>query len=833
MLYAQSLRCALHVFILTLLTCSVNAQGLVSREPDSLQQLLAKSKPDTHRVSLQLQLGRYLVYKPGESETDMNSARSYAEQARVLSQKLAFQVGEIQSLNLLGTISREAKDHPKAIAYQKAAIDLSKQQPDKKLEISSHLLLAHALREKGDVPDARKEVQTAIDICNTSGYTNEAGEAYIELGNTYANWGEELQEKITFYRQALKSYEQTQNKRKQADVLKDLGDLYGLQSNFSLSLVQLQKSLALYRSINYPYLQGVYDLLGFISSEMGDYQEGLKYGLLAVTTAENVKDTTMQLCTIYNRVGITYFDLKEHEKAHFYYTKSLQIAEKYKDLGSIRVVSGNIANVLMNLRQPQKALVLLKYLEKNYPPQTIIDRMHLHARFLNTYSHLKQFTAAQRYCDQLLLISAQFGKYDSEHQFLYWNIIRFYLASNQREQARKYLVKFEELCNHSRDLKGSARAQLYWFKLDSMESNYTSAIKHYQKYKELEDSLYDENKSKQLARMDVQFQTAQKEKDILLKEQNIQTLTKEKLLQTEKIRRGELVRRFIIAGSILLLVLLAVIYNRFRLKQKSNRKLEAQQQELEAQQKVISEKNSHLSELLTEKDILLVQKDTLIGEKDQLLTEKEWLLKEIHHRVKNNLQVVMSLLNSQAASLEDKAALSAIQESQHRVQAMALIHQKLYQADSVARIPLPSYIDEVVSYLQDSYDLPQPIRFNLSVEPIELDVTQAVPLGLIINEAITNALKYAFPNGRTGTISLSLHQLTKSTYELNIKDDGVGLPKNYDPSRSRSLGMTLLHGFSRQLNGELNIISPPGMTINLLFSEEQLNEIHTQAAYAR
>jgi two-component sensor histidine kinase len=126
------------------------------------------------------------------------------------------------------------------------------------------------------------------------------------------------------------------------------------------------------------------------------------------------------------------------------------------------------------------------------------------------------------------------------------------------------------------------------------------------------------------------------------------------------------------------------------------------------------------------------------------LTEKEWLLKEIHHRVKNNLQVVMSLLDSQADFLQDKVALSAIQESQHRVQAMALIHQKLYQSESLARIPMRSYIEEVVAYLNDSYSRYQPIGFDLSVDDIELDVTLAVPLGLIINEAITNAFNMHF-----------------------------------------------------------------------------------------
>jgi two-component sensor histidine kinase len=120
----------------------------------------------------------------------------------------------------------------------------------------------------------------------------------------------------------------------------------------------------------------------------------------------------------------------------------------------------------------------------------------------------------------------------------------------------------------------------------------------------------------------------------------------------------------------------------------------------------------------------------------------------------------------------------------------------------------------------------------VEVEPIELDVTQAVPLGLIINEVITNAFKYAFPDGRPGTVCLSLHRLAEVTYELTIADDGVGLPDNYDPSRSRSLGMTLLHGFSGQLGGELTITSQAGLAISLVFEEEQLSPRYARTDYA-
>jgi two-component sensor histidine kinase len=272
-----------------------------------------------------------------------------------------------------------------------------------------------------------------------------------------------------------------------------------------------------------------------------------------------------------------------------------------------------------------------------------------------------------------------------------------------------------------------------------------------------------------------------------------------------------------ISSPIFLVVLLRLLYIRFLYTWQDKGSSKEQSHNNYTQQLELPVSYEKLQEKYEE----AIQKNQVL---QQLLTEKECMLKEIHHRVKNNLQVVMSLLNSQADFLEDNVALSAIQESQHRVRVISLIHQKLYQSEGVARIPMHDYIGEVVAYLHKSYCLHHTVRFEVQVEPIELDVTQAVPLGLIINEVITNAFKYAFPDGRPGTVRLSLHRLAKTTYQFTIADNGVGLPSHYDPSQSPSLGMTLLHGFSSQLGGELTITntSPSGLTIDLVFQEEQL-----------
>jgi two-component sensor histidine kinase/tetratricopeptide (TPR) repeat protein len=597
-------------------------------------------------------------------------------------------------------------------------------------------------------------VHKAIDLCTANGYRQQAGEAYLELGNSYANTGQDLEEKIRCYRQGLQWFVRAGNRRRQADVRKDLGDLYTTKGDNAHSLLELGKALALYRAIGYRELQGVYDLMGIVATILGDYRNGLRYGLLAVKTAEDLGDSTLQLCTIYNRVGITYEQLKQYQKALSYYEKSLSVARRYNDHASIQIVTGNIIFVMRRLNRLQEALTLLRQRSRQYPPGSLEEHMDEKVDFINTYTALKLYAKAQPYAEELIALAGKIGKNHNKQLLVYTSVIPLFLASKQYERARDYLVASELFCKAQQILGGTSMTHLWWFRLDSAQARYHSAMRHYQLHKKLEDSLYNQTKSRQLAELEVLHETERKEKDLLLKEQSIRVLTQERQLQDQQMAQDKLVRNAIIGGAALLLLLLGVIYNRYRIKQRSNEQLKAQQQQLQVQQQAINRQNVHLSALLSEKDALIEDKEGLLQEKDELLSgqarlleEKERLLKEIHHRVKNNLQVVMSLLDSQAASLADKAALSAIRESQHRVQAMALIHQKLYQAEGVSCIPMKAYIEEVVAYLSESYQLEGHVRLDVQVDVPELDVVQAVPLGLIINEAITNAFKYAFPGG--------------------------------------------------------------------------------------
>ena len=143
-------------------------------------------------------------------------------------------------------------------------------------------------------------------------------------------------------------------------------------------------------------------------------------------------------------------------------------------------------------------------------------------------------------------------------------------------------------------------------------------------------------------------------------------------------------------------------------------------------------------------------------ELEQLVKDKEWLVKEIHHRVKNNFHIVSSLLEIQSSYLKNKAAISAIKESQHRINSMSIIHQKLYQSETLSTVHMPEYIYELVEYLKESYAIREEISFDVQIENIELSHSFAITLGLILNEAITNAIKYAFHDTHEGKISFPL-----------------------------------------------------------------------------
>lgn len=204
------------------------------------------------------------------------------------------------------------------------------------------------------------------------------------------------------------------------------------------------------------------------------------------------------------------------------------------------------------------------------------------------------------------------------------------------------------------------------------------------------------------------------------------------------------------------------------------------------------------------------------------LREKEMLLKEVHHRVKNNLMIISNLLELQSYYIQDKADLDVFRESKTRADSMALIHERLYQSTDLKSIDIGDYIRNLAADIFDTYVIdPDQINLMVNVEDIRLDTNTAIPLGLIINELLTNCLKYAFPDDKKGTITIMLNK-NDDKFILIIKDDGIGFPSNLNYKNTDSLGLELVNSLTKQIDGNIELNSVDGTEFRITFDETKI-----------
>ena len=723
------------------------SQDISRQEADAMLTALKKSKQDVNRIDLLLSLAQIHILKPGESETDFDSARVYINEAKVLNRSLKSSTAE---------------------GYQ--------------LLTESYLT-----KEKGHRDEARKMVERAVAILESGANKSYLGSAYYELASYYDRYDYlQLPTKIRLVEGSVELFRQVSNTKRKARALELLGDLYFQNDHIPKAILVLQQALAAFDTIKHQEVHGVYIILGRIFHHEADYSQSLFYLLKALKTAHALGDTSMQLCNINDILGSLYVSIGRPEKAIKYAEDALEIARKHKNEIDKFFLAVNLAIKYEQNNQPARGLEVLTSIPKSY-----IQFLNPDMKVFRGEAYLRIYLSLKQYDKMTPLIEPLLTEVEKSTIVQDRSVIRrlcatYYFYTRQYSKARTCLVK------NRRDTKDTSykitpiHDSRLLYKLDSAQGDFHSAFKHLHFYQTKMDSILGENRVRQLQVLGVEYETTLKEDSIKLKDKNILLLRQQNSLQQANLQQANLIKNVTIAGTTLAFVIIGLLYRLYRQKQKSN--------------KVITQKNEHLQ---------------------HFLREKEWLLREIHHRVKNNLQIVMSLLNSQSAYIENDAALTAIHDSQHRVHAMSLIHQKLYGSENISSIDMSFYVRELVSYLRDSFDTGQRIRFEFNVEPLELDVSQAIPVGLILNEAITNSLKYAFPDDMEGVITISFSNNGHDNYLLTISDNGIGMPVHVKDKKSGSLGMSLMDGLSEDLDGKFSIENNNGTTIKISFLHDQ------------
>ncbi|MCF0074283.1 sensor histidine kinase [Dyadobacter sp. CY261] len=710
---------------------------------------LRASRADTTRVRLLIQLGDLYFYRAGRSAVDLDSAQYYTSAAHKLAASLDFEKGMAE------------------VYFQQGAILPMKNQ-----------------REHG-----QRATEAAAKLFSKQKNYRMLGETYYRLAGYFGLQDSEIQHRIKYTNLSLEAFRAAKLTLKEGAVLQALGDLYQSRGDNGPALSSLKQALQAYQSINYKQLMGVYDLLGTVYTSLGAPEEGIKYGMLALRSAKAAGDTSLQLATIYNRIGITHYTLRNYRKAIENYENAVRIAEKYEDFETIHMVAANLSNPYVKLKKYAAAVRLLKRVEGKYPVKELKNKYWLDRSYIHLYREQKQYERATKYIIELLTIVDE-GISPEQTELIYNLLIEFYIVKGDYALAAKYVNLRKKL--KLENIRVSYRSHLWQAKLDSINHQYFSALTEFQKYSVLRDSFFNESKSRQINQLEIIYETEKKE-------ENIQALRKESVLQQKMLSQASLVQNITYVSISLLLIIVGLLIYGYLLVRKNNKTLAASQQE-------ISNKNISLG---------------------RLVSEKQWLMKEIHHRVKNNLHMIVGLLESQSEFLKGDEAKMALAESEHRIQSMSMIHQKLYQTENLTSIEISPYIHELVQYLKDCFRSEKPVEFNLEIDQVDMNISHAIPLGLILNEAIINSLKYAFPDARSGKIDIVLKQTSLGHFLLTISDNGVGLGSDFNINQVNSFGLTLILGLSQDVGGEVNIINDGGTAIQIAF-EYTPEQMHTE-----
>ncbi|HMI04059.1 MAG TPA: histidine kinase dimerization/phosphoacceptor domain -containing protein [Pedobacter sp.] len=681
-----------------------------------------------------------------------------------------------------------------SLFYVNASRKLAEQLKYKIGIAKTDILESKILTRKKRGGEAKQLLKKTLDIY--SEMNSKAGMASVYMAMDKAEFdSDDSALSTTNAQKALDLYKEAGNKKGQADALYELGYITMSEGKMDEGRQQLLDALELYKSVGYKGVQRLNSLIAINYNQVGKTKEAMVYVIEAIRIIDERNDKSPEAAEIYNYLAIIYDRMGDGIKSLEYLQKADKIAANYNNAALVTMLETNIVNMLMKFKRNKEALVYLKKLEAKQSTLSKTAREMLISRCILAYIELKNLKKAKKYVESAMEISSKLPPYSSEQNLLYPGIIKYHFATEQYDISRKYVLVYKTLSEIGKNDLRLADVHRMLFKLDSVQLRFKDALKEFGMAKAYNDSINNTTKDKAFQELEIKYDSDKKDKALLLKEKNNKLLQKQTELQKNKLFQANLTKNIGFIVILLLIIILSLVYKSYYTKQKNNSLLQSKN-------KQIDEKNTVLQ---------------------KLADEREWLLREIHHRVKNNLQIVMSLLNTQSHYLTDKTAMKAINSSQHRIHSMSLIHKKLYQSDSLVAIHIPTYIGELIEYFKISFDTGQRIRFITQIEDINLDIAQAVPVGLILNETITNAIKHAFPNKSKGIISIIMKRKDLKHCELIISDNGIGLSSELSDA-NETLGMRLIKGLSDEIDGILEINSLNGycVTVTFPFDENKL-----------
>ena len=690
-----------------------------------------------------------------------------------LKQKLIHVKIDTQKVNYYNEISSiyiETHDYSNAEVYAKKAISLSKS-----INYKKGIAIAYfnnSIKEQQCLNYSKTVTLLDSSLLFWEKLDNKKwlGKIYNEKARTYELMSESQRAKELYFK-SLNTYQSIKYTKGSAGSMLDLGRLFTYSDQYDSALIFYEQAEKLCQEINdTSMLAMTLKNIGMVYTYKGIYEKGLAYYFDAIKIFESTGNI-FELARAYNSVGASYHYQDKFDKALEYYQKSYELMPKnnYRHLADI---VNNIADIYRYHNKLDTALMYynlcLEYDEKN---QNLRGMSITYGNLASVYYELwkpnnsnELLKKVIKYYKKAIELGTKTG-YKSAVITSTINLGDVYQALHNYNLA---IVYYKKALNMSKEIgkiyyQREVLANLH--KAYVAQKKYKEAYESHVLFKEISDSLLNEDNIRKVAQLEMQYEF-DKENETRANEQE-----KERLVYEAKLKHQKLMRNGLFVGFLLVIIIGIVIYRGYIIKKRAD-------------------------------------------------AEKEVLLKEIHHRVKNNLQMISSLLDLQTWYQKDLKIKEAVKEGQSRVRCMALIHQLLYQEESLTKINMNEYIGQLLEFLTDTFQMPgKNIEIEQRIDNIELDIETSIPLGLIITELVSNAFKYAFQKLEKGKLTVKLQKQVDKQYILNIQDNGIGVPDEFSYTGNNTLGLRLVHILAEQINGKLQFISGDGLQIALSFNE--------------
>lgn len=551
----------------------------------------------------------------------------------------------------------------------------------------------------------------------------------------------------------------TGNSARLASMLNNLGVLHFNTGELDSSIYYYGAAMDVYQNLGDTLRVNMLQVnLGMLYKEKGMYERSLEY-LLAASRQMEKNESSAGLASCFNTIGNVYSKIGEPKASLDYHYRALEVRRKLDLRSAMSSSYNNIGNAYMTLNlldsainNFQKALELKRELNDPIGQSICLNNI---GELMIKKGNLGQ---AESLLKQALHIRLEnkdrIGEVSSRT-----NLANVYLLRGQLRPAEDELASAQEMASGLGLLEQLKEIYELQVKLNQRSGNLDQALKYSEQLLVVKDSLLNREKAQTLAEMQTRYESLKKEDRIAL-------LEKEGLLQAVELERRQLLIQMMALGMVLILVIVVLIYYNFR---------------------TVRKNKAHI----------------------------ELLLKELHHRVKNNLQILSSLLSLQSQQLTDDTAIRAVKSSESRINAMALIHRKLYTVDQNRTVDIKEYITELIQYLVYSYGYHERnFKLDLEIEEISIDVDKAIPLGLILNELISNAFKHAYENHPNPRLVVNLEYPDAGELNISIQDNGSGMPPE-DEKQRKTFGMKIVTTLIKELKGSLNVKTDNGTTYDL------------------